>query len=269
MTEGSIFMSITAGVLFGWASAYSAEENRLIRPQILRHEFVGFLIFIIAALTVIYSGINTGSFLNALFALLVILFTGFCFNFMTSRRIDKKLSGHRHHTQNHQRSSDKQQTLDSYSKKLLTLSTQACGETMSSIDIDTSSHGDRWLMEIIAYSLFITSLHCQRERLTDTQISSVLSSLLAHIAIDIAEIGGNDILDEQKVLSDAYDHFHACHVTRKGDASELIQSIVISLISEYETSKSNDFKAMTQVYQALSSLAKDLNSTGFARAQKH
>lgn len=268
MTEGSIFMSLVAGFLYGWASAYSTEEARPVKPLVLRHGFTNFFVLIIAILTITYSGINTGSFMNSLFSFLVVLFTGFTVNFITSRRITHKLSAPKASARV-QRHTPEQEDLDAYAGKLLKLSANACKETALILNIKTNTHGDRWLLETISYSLFITSLHCQREKFTDSQVSAILSSLLIHIAFETTGPAGNDILEEQKALSDAYDHFHKYHVTRKSNAGELINSIVISLMSEYKTSKSEDVTALTKTYQAFTKLAKSLNDTGFASTQKH
>ena len=89
MTVGILVLSVVMGIAYGWASAYWSGENRLFAPQILHSDLVNILISFGTVATIIISGVNTGSFMNSVWSLLIIFVSGFVTNFRINGRIQK------------------------------------------------------------------------------------------------------------------------------------------------------------------------------------
>ena len=153
-----------------------------------------------------------------------------------------------------------------YSDILLRESVSAAQDIISVLAIDKSKYSDKLMFEMVAYSLFITSLHCQREKLSSHKCDETITELTETISANLAKISDSKQSKEKELLTATMSHFYKTHVGKSSNTGEMLQAIATSMMAEYKSGRSEDFYAMTEIVDTLQKLGKHLNETGFTKS---
>lgn len=154
-----------------------------------------------------------------------------------------------------------------YADIVLRKSVQSAQSTIKVLNLNKQKDSDKLMFEMISFSLFITSLHLQRENVSNKRCDEIITQLTEAIAANVADISNSNASREHELLTSTMQHFYKNHIKQSSSSSEMLQVVATSIMAEYESRKSEDFYAMTELVNILSTLGKSLNDTGFAKSQ--
>lgn len=157
--------------------------------------------------------------------------------------------------------------LSGYADIALRESVQSAQNIIKVLSLDKQKDSDKLMFEMISFSLFITSLHLQREKIPNKRVDEIITQLTETVAVSVADISSSNASREHKLLTSTMQHFYKSHIKQSSESGEMLQTVATSIMAEYESQKSEDFYAMTELVNILSMLGKSLNETGFAKSQ--
>ena len=241
------------GLIYGWLSA------RFAMKKTGTFETLVSLIFIVITIYLVISAFSLS--LGTGIAFLVITFIfAFIANMRTNLRHEKKqsLTSLNKNTDN--------SSYDKYSITLVKASVEATKRIGASLNLQSDKYVDRIMYEMIAYSLFVTSLHFQREKMSKRNVDSNTEALVDSISSYVAKIFEHSKPNEHKLLVASMQHFYQKHVDMSSGGGEMLQTIAKTIMTEYSTEKSKDFSTMAEVVDILGDLGVELNKTGFSKS---